>query len=97
MSAVNLLAFGVTCEIRDDDCVPVVQDHLRLPPQEAQALLEAERLKFKERNSRNGARPNRQTSETMASTSISTTRSGCTSAETSTSVAVGRMPPNTSP
>ena len=49
MSAVNLLAFGVTCEIRDDDCVPVVQDHLRLPPQEAQALLEAERLKFKER------------------------------------------------
>lgn len=49
MSAVNVLAFGVTCEIRDDDCVPVVQDHLRLPPQEAQALLEAERRKFKER------------------------------------------------
>ena len=49
MSAVNVLAFGVTCEISDDDCVPVVQDHLRLPPQEAQALLEAERLKFKER------------------------------------------------
>lgn len=47
MSAVNLLAFGVTCEI--DDYVPVVQDHLRLPPQETQALLEAERLKFKER------------------------------------------------
>ena len=49
MSAVNVLAFGVTCEISDDDYVPVVQDHLRLPPQQAQALLEAERLKFKER------------------------------------------------
>lgn len=49
MSAVNVLAFGVTCEISDDDFVPVVQDHLRLPPHEAQALLESERLKFKER------------------------------------------------
>ena len=49
MSAVNVLAFGVTCEISNDDDVPVVQDYLRLPPQEAQALLEAERLKFKER------------------------------------------------
>lgn len=49
MSAVSVLAFGVTCEIRDDGYVPVVQDQLRLPPQEAQALLEAERLKFKER------------------------------------------------
>lgn len=49
MSAVNVLAFGVTCEIRENEYVPVVQDHLRLPPQEAQALLEAERLKFKER------------------------------------------------
>ena len=38
MSAVNVLAFGVTCEISDDDYVPVVQDHLRLPPQEAQPL-----------------------------------------------------------
>ena len=49
MSALKILAFGVTCEIRDDDCMPVVRDHLLLPPQEAQALLEAERREVKER------------------------------------------------
>ena len=45
----SITAFGVTCEISDDDHVSVVQDHLRLPRQEAEALLEAERSKFKER------------------------------------------------
>ena len=45
----SITVFGVTCEIRDDDHVPVVQDHLKLPRQEAEALLEAERSKFKER------------------------------------------------
>ena len=45
----SITAFGVTCEIRDDDNASVVQDHLRLPKQEAEALLEAERSKFKER------------------------------------------------
>ena len=45
----SVTAFGVTCEIRDDDHVSVVQDHLGLPKQEAQALLEAEREGFEER------------------------------------------------
>ena len=45
----NILAFGVTCEIRGDDYVSVVRDQLRLPQQEAHAFLEAERLKFEER------------------------------------------------
>ena len=49
MSAISLLAFGVTCETRGDDYVSVVQDQLRLPQEEAHALLEAERLKFEER------------------------------------------------
>lgn len=49
MSAVGIVAFGVMCEIRDDDCVSVVRDHLRLPQQEARALLEAERLKLEQR------------------------------------------------
>lgn len=44
----SVTAFGVTCEICDDDHVPVVQDHLRLPRQEAEALLEAERSRFEE-------------------------------------------------
>lgn len=48
-SVLSVTAFGVTCEIRDDDHVSVVQDHLRLPKQEAQALLEAERARFEER------------------------------------------------
>ena len=45
----SITAFGVTCEIHDDDHVSVVQDHLRLPRREAEALLEAERSIFKER------------------------------------------------
>ena len=45
----SVTVFGVTCEIRDDDHVPVVQDHLTLPRQEAQALMEAERARFEER------------------------------------------------
>lgn len=45
----SITAFGVTCEIRDDDHVSVMQDHLRLPKQEAQALLEAEHSKVEER------------------------------------------------
>ena len=49
MSSVNLLSFGVICEMRGDDHVSVVRDQLRLPQQEAHAVLEAERLKFKER------------------------------------------------
>ena len=44
----SVTAFGVTCEIHDDDHVPVVRDHLRLPKQEAQALLEAESARFEE-------------------------------------------------
>ena len=49
MSAINILAFGVTCEVRGDDHVSVVRDQLRLPQQEAHAVLAAERLKFEER------------------------------------------------
>ena len=48
-SVLSVTAFGVTCEISDDDHVPVVQDHLRLPGQEAEALLEAERSRVEER------------------------------------------------
>ena len=49
MSAISLLALGVTCEMRGDDHVSVVRDQLRLPQQEAHAVLEAERSKFEER------------------------------------------------
>ncbi len=45
----SIAAFGVPCEIGEADHVSVVQDHLRLPRQEAEALLEAERSKFEER------------------------------------------------
>ena len=43
----NILAFGVTCEIDDGDFIPVIEDQLRLTRQEAEAVLEAEQGRFR--------------------------------------------------
>ena len=44
----NILAFGVTCEIDDDGgFIPVIRDQLRLTQQEAEAVLEAEQSRLR--------------------------------------------------